>query len=79
MSCPECKDLYRIFERTRARYAEARTAAFFRISTRIAARKHVDLERAKSDLCEHQEACPWAIIAEQLRPYGIGHVATLPS
>jgi hypothetical protein len=50
---------------------EARSAAFYQVSTKIAVRKHVDLERAKNDLREHQEACPWAIIAQHFGQYGI--------
>jgi hypothetical protein len=49
------------FERTYSRYMEARSASFHQVSTKIAVRKSVDLERAKNDLLEHQEACPWAI------------------
>lgn len=65
MNCSECKDLYRAFERTRARFEEARSAAFFQVSTKIAVRNHVNLERAKSDLREHQETCPWALVAQR--------------
>ena len=71
MNCPECKDLYRAFERTYSRYVEARSAAFYQVSTKIAVRKYVDLERAKNALCEHQEACPWAIIAQRFGQVGL--------
>lgn len=66
MNCSECRDLYRVFERRNTRYLEARAAAFFRISTRIAARKLIDLQRAMNDLLEHQAECPWAIAAEHV-------------
>jgi hypothetical protein len=66
MNCSECRDLYRVFERRNARYLEAREAAFFHISTRIAARKLIDLQRAMNDLREHQAECPWAIAAEHV-------------
>ncbi len=66
MNCSECRDLYRIFEQNKARYLEARSAAFFQVSTRIAARKHVYLQRAASDLYEHQAECPWAIVARYM-------------
>ncbi len=66
MNCSECRDLYRVLERRNARYVEARSAAFFKISPRLAARKHVDVQRALSDLQEHQAECPWAIAAEQV-------------
>jgi hypothetical protein len=66
MNCSECRDLYRVFERKNARYLEARSAAFFQVSAKIAIRKHVDVQRAMSDLQEHQAECPWAIAAEQV-------------
>jgi len=71
MYCSECKNLYRTFEGTLARFVEARTSAFYQVSTRIAVRKHVDLVRAKNDLCEHQEVCPWAILAQHFGQHGI--------
>jgi len=71
MNCSECKDLYRAFERMRARFVEARSAAFYQVSPKIAVRNHVDLERAKNDLCEHQEACPWALVANRFGQHGI--------
>lgn len=64
MNCPECRGLYRIFEQKRALYLEARSAAFFQISTKIAVRRDVGLQRALGDLQEHQAACPWAIVAQ---------------
>lgn len=66
MNCSECRDLYHIFERKNARYPEARSAAFFQVSPKIAVRKYVDVQRAMSDLQEHQAECPWAIAAEQV-------------
>src|SRR5438270_8029448 len=75
MNCSQCKELYRSFERTRARFEEARSAAFFQISTTIASRNHISMERAMSDLREHQEACPWALVAQHLGHNGIVHLA----
>ena len=66
MNCSECRDLYRAFERKNTRYLEARSAAFFQVSPKIAIRKHVDVQRAMSDLREHQAECPWAIAAEHV-------------
>lgn len=57
MNCLECKDLDRAFQSRLAKYIEARTAAFYRVSTELAAKKNVDMERAKTDLQEHQSAC----------------------
>ena len=66
MNCSECRDLYRVFERKNASYLESRAAAFFQVSPRIAVRKYVDVQRAVSDLQEHQAECPWAIAAEHV-------------
>lgn len=63
MHCTECRDLYHAFERRAARYAEARSSAFFQVSHAIAVYRRVDMERAHSDLLEHQDECPWAIVA----------------
>jgi len=34
-------------------------AAFYRVSTELAAKKQVDMERAKTDLQEHRSICPF--------------------
>lgn len=57
MNCLICKDLERTLESRRSQYLEARSAAFYRVSTELAAYKNVDMERAKSDLEEHQLVC----------------------
>lgn len=57
MDCLICKDLERVFEFRHNEYIEARSAAYFRVSTEFAAYKNVDKERAKSDLEEHQLVC----------------------
>lgn len=66
MTCSECRDLYRTFERRTNQYLEARSSAFFKISSQIASRKQISLLRAMSDLREHQEDCPWARAAEHI-------------
>jgi hypothetical protein len=38
-------------------YVEALSAAYYRVSTELAAHKNVDMERAKSDLEEHRLVC----------------------
>ena len=43
-----------------AEYVKARAAHFYRISTELAARKQVDMERARTDLEEHRLACQFA-------------------
>jgi hypothetical protein len=57
MDCLICKDLERAFESRRSEYIEARSAAYYRVSTELAANKNVDLARAKNDWEEHQLVC----------------------
>jgi hypothetical protein len=57
VDCLICKDLERAFESRRSQYIGARCAAYYRVSTELAAYKNVDMERAKSDLEEHQLVC----------------------
>ena len=51
------KDLERAFESRRSKYIEARSAAYYRVSTELAAKEIVDMERAKSDWDEHRPVC----------------------
>lgn len=57
MDCLTCRNLYRIVGRASAEYGEARSAAFYTVSTEIAAQRQVEMERAKTDLREHRSAC----------------------
>lgn len=57
MDCLICKALERDFESKRRKYIEARSAAYYQVSTELAANKNVDMERAKGDLQEHQLVC----------------------
>ena len=57
MNCLQCADLSRSFESAQLKYVAARSADFYRISTEIAAKKQVDMERARVDLQEHQATC----------------------
>jgi hypothetical protein len=61
MDCLVCKNLKRALELRRSEYLEARSAAYYRVSTELAAYKNVDMERAKSDLEEHQFVCASAM------------------
>jgi hypothetical protein len=65
MACLICKDLERTLDFRRSKYFEARSAAYFQVSTELAAKKNVDMERAKSDLEQHQLACVSAARAGQ--------------
>lgn len=57
MDCLECKNLEEVFESRLSHYIEARSAAYYRVSTELAAKKNVDMERARNDLEEHQLIC----------------------
>ncbi len=57
MACLICKDLERTLDSRRSKYFEARSSVYYQVSTELAAQKNVDMERAKSDLEEHQLAC----------------------
>lgn len=57
MNCLKCIDLRQAFESKLGKYIEARSAAYYRVSTELAAHKNVDMERAWSDLEEHQLIC----------------------
>jgi hypothetical protein len=60
MNCLECAALDRTLKAALAEYVEARSEAFYRVSTERAAMKQVDMERAKSSKQEHELACPFA-------------------
>ncbi len=68
MDCLICKDLERVFESRRGKYIAARSAAYYRVSTELAASNNVDMECAKSDLEEHQLVCSSAAEARLSGP-----------
>jgi hypothetical protein len=68
MDCSICRDLERALESKRSKYHEARSAAYYRVSTELAASKNVDMERAKSDLEEHLLVCVRAANVRQSGP-----------
>jgi hypothetical protein len=57
MGCLICKRLERTLESRRSNYIEASSSAYYRVSTKVAAYKNVEMERAKSDLQEHLLVC----------------------
>ncbi len=57
MDCLTCVDLEHAFEFRLSKYIEARSAAYYRVSTELAAKKNVDMERARNDLDEHRLIC----------------------
>ena len=58
MACLKCAHLEQLFESKLSKYGEARSAMFHQVSTELAAKKRVDMERARNDLEEHQRLCP---------------------
>jgi hypothetical protein len=67
MNCLQCNDLMRVFELRLTGYVKARAAPFYRVSTELAARKQVDMMRARTDLEEHRLACHFAPNQKDLR------------
>jgi hypothetical protein len=59
MNCLECAALGRTLKAALAEYIEARSEAFYRVSTERAAMKQVDMERVKSSIQDHELACPF--------------------
>lgn len=57
MDCLKRMDLEQAFESGLSEYREARSAVFYQVSTELAARKKVDMERARYDLEEHKLIC----------------------
>ena len=70
MDCLKCIDLEQAFASSLSEYSEARFAAFYRVSTELAAKKNVDMERAKTDLQEHQLMCPFPANVKYLSQCG---------
>ena len=76
MDCLVCRILERDVESRRNQYFEARSAAFYRVSTELAAYKNVEMERAKSDLEEHRMVC---LSAAKVGPGPRGPAASIKS
>jgi len=57
MNCPHCRELEQAYEAALSEYVEVRASAWFRICSKLAARKNVDMERTKCDLEEHKLVC----------------------
>lgn len=61
MHCLLCESLELAFEARRSEYIEATSLANYRISKRFAAYKNVEMERARTELEEHQSVCAYAV------------------
>ena len=67
MDCLEYQNLEEAFESRVGKYIEVCSAAFNSVSTDLAAKKTVDMERAREDLNNHRFVC---VSAAELRPSG---------
>jgi hypothetical protein len=68
MDCPICRALEQGYAAGLSEYAMARSSVCFRLSTKFAAQKNVDMERAKYALEEHRAQCFSAIALLALLP-----------
>jgi hypothetical protein len=57
ISCIVFRDLVRVLDSANTAYRVALASPYFLVSTEIAARRRVDLERSKSALNEHLSSC----------------------
>lgn len=68
MGCSICRELELAYETGLSEYIEARSSPCYRVSKRFAAKKNVDMERAKYDLEEHRLVCVSALGVIALLP-----------
>ncbi|MGB8032039.1 MAG: hypothetical protein WCF30_20500 [Terracidiphilus sp.] len=68
MKCPICRDRERAYQAGLCEYIEARSSAYYQISKKLAAKKNVDMERARYELEEHRLVCASAIRVLALLP-----------
>jgi hypothetical protein len=61
MGCSICESLERTYLLWLNEYREARSSAGYRVSTKLAAHKNVEMERARYELEEHRLVCGAAI------------------
>ena len=57
MGCSTCESLERTYLLWLNEYIEARSSARYRVSTKLAAQKNVEMERARYELQEHRVLC----------------------
>jgi hypothetical protein len=57
MTCLNCRELERAYEAAHSEYLEARSSVWLGLSSSVAARKNVDMERTRYDLEEHRIVC----------------------
>ncbi|MGA3082354.1 MAG: hypothetical protein ABSD44_13445 [Terracidiphilus sp.] len=57
MGCSVCRNLEEAYEAAFCEYVEARSSAGYRMSTKLAGQKNVEMERARYELEEHRTMC----------------------
>lgn len=57
MKCPICKELTRVMDSEERRHQAALQTSYYLVTTELAARIQVDMERAKTALREHRSSC----------------------
>jgi len=79
MNCPTCQDLERAHEAAFIEYMEARSSAWFSVSSDVAAHKNVDMQRTRYELEEHRLVCVSAsrTVAPPARAEQVYEVETL--
>jgi hypothetical protein len=68
MHCPICRNLEQAYEARLSEYIKARSSACFRLCTKLAARKNVEMERARYSVEEHRLVCASAVKVLALLP-----------
>jgi hypothetical protein len=76
MCCVICANLERAYKAELSAYIKARASACYLISTRLAAQKNVDMERARYELEEHRKVCLAAagvprLVPQRGKPVGV--------
>jgi hypothetical protein len=73
MDCPVCWGLKQAYDAAAIEYITARSSACFRVCLNVAARKNVEMERARYEFEEYRRGCvssakPVALVPKQRVP-----------
>jgi hypothetical protein len=63
MSCSTCTNLERAYIARQGEFIEACASASYKVCTRLAAQKNVEMERARQEMEDHRSVC---LIASQI-------------
>lgn len=66
-----CKELGRRLQIELTEYTDARASVYYQVTKKFAARKNVDMERARVEFEEHRRTCVLALRVMQLPPIPI--------